>query len=82
MTYTVYILVLLQTGDGIPELSPVSGRLLGDASRMGLPAQGDACCELADEAGDPRVLRLRKCDDLLAARVKEDGGDVDERMTR
>ena len=49
---------------------------------MGLPAQGDACCELADEAGDPRVLRLRKCDDLLAARVKEDGGDVDERMTR
>ena len=49
---------------------------------MGLPAQGDACCELADEAGGPRVLRLRKCDDLLAARVKEDGGDVDERMTR
>ena len=54
---------------------PSQREAVGDASRMGLPARGDAYCESADDTNDPRALCLGKGDDLLVTRVKEGGGD-------
>lgn len=47
-----------------PKPSPTAGELESNTSYMGLPAQGDATCESANELGNPRasILEMRRSD--------------------